>query len=162
MLFVIDAAYLINGLGFEKGKQFITVPSVLGEFLDLSTKILAENAVNEEKLKIIEPKQEFLDKVNASSLSPRLSNADRELCALALELKKEKKSFKVLTDDYSLQNFLSHNKIKFQPVLMEGIQKEAVFEKQCIQCRKKFSFESGMRECDVCGGKIAVKLKFKN
>jgi rRNA maturation endonuclease Nob1 len=161
MIYVIDAAYLINGLSFEEGKEFLTVPGILDEFRDLRTKTLAGNAVNEGKLKSIEPKEEFIEKVNSSTLSARLSEADKELCALALELNSKKKKFKVLTDDYALQNFLSANKISFEPVLMEGIQKKADFEKKCIQCKKKFSFESALQRCDVCGGKITSMMKFK-
>jgi rRNA maturation endonuclease Nob1 len=158
MLYLIDSAFLINGANFTEKDLFITVPLVMDEFKDFNSKTISENALKEGKLSLIEPKQFFLKKVEIDSNSIRLSNTDKQLAALALQLKKEKKLFIAVTDDFSLQNFFSLNKINFVSVMQGEIQKTAKFEFKCSQCGKVFSLKKSV--CDICGGKIIFKMKF--
>ncbi|MBN2126969.1 MAG: hypothetical protein JW703_01090 [Candidatus Diapherotrites archaeon] len=161
MLYIIDAAFLLNGGDFTEGNQFFTVPQVMDEFKDISSRTVSLSALKKGILFLIEPEQSFILKVNESRFAGKLSFADKMLAALALQFKNEKKEFSVFTDDFSLQNFFSINKIKFEPVLRGSIKKTAVFQKKCSSCGKKFSSKSELKKCDVCGSEIQLKTKFK-
>ena len=70
-----------------------------------------DQAIEEGKIKIKEPKEEFIHELNdiisKSGDDLRLSHADKKLLALALDLLNEyDANIKVLTDDYSMQNVL--------------------------------------------------------
>ncbi len=158
MLYLIDAGFLINGADFNSIDEFVTVPSVFNEFKELSFRLMAETALREEKLRIVEPKQFFLKKISNNPNASRLSKPDKDLVAVALEFKKQGKKFVVVTDDFALQNFLTLNNIQFVSVMQGRIKKTIKFEFKCSQCGKKFS--TSKKTCDVCGGKIVSKIKF--
>jgi len=160
MLYIIDAAFLLNGGNFTEGNLFFTVPAVMDEFKDISSKNVSLSALKKRILFLAEPEQEFIQKVNESRFAGKLSPADKSLAALALQFKNEKKEFSVFTDDFSLQNFFSINKINFEPVLRGSIKKTAVFKKKCSSCGKTFTSESSLKKCDVCGSAIELKTKF--
>ena len=65
-------------------------------------------AVENGRLKIFAPSQEFVDKVKASATSVGdsffLSEADKQVLALALEIKARGDNPQIVTDDYSIQN----------------------------------------------------------
>lgn len=158
MIYLIDAAFLINGANFTEKDLFITAPLIMNEFKDFNSKTISNNALNSGKLKLIEPEEFFLNLVEKNPNSVKLSNADKQLAAVALKLKKEKKEFIVVTDDFALQNFLKLNKIKFTSIMQGEINKTAKFQFKCSQCGKKIN--SKKSNCSVCGGKIISKIKF--
>ena len=102
LYYVLDASAFING--FEPKSQFnFTVSLITDEVKDLKSKILLDQAIEEGKIIIKEPKEEFIKELNEtiskSGDDLRLSEADKKLLALALDLKCENENIKVLTDD---------------------------------------------------------------
>ncbi len=135
MLFVLDASALINepNFSFEEKHSYITTRLVVQELKTFETKYLTDNALHHDILKIKNPEEKTLKKieklVKKKGFRP-LSPADVSVIALALELKNSGKNFQVLTDDYSVQNFLKLLKISFSSVIQGEIKKTIEFEKK--------------------------------
>ena len=124
LFYILDASAFING--FEPKSQLnFTVSEITDEVKDLKSKILLDQAIEEGKIIIKEPKEQFFQELNMiiskSGDDLRLSYADKKLLALALDLKSENEKIKVLTDDYSMQNVLKIIDIPYDSIITEGI-----------------------------------------
>jgi UPF0271 protein len=158
LYYVLDASAFING--FEPKGQFnFTVPEITDEVKDLKSKILLNQAIEEGKIIIKEPNQEFVDEldeiISKSGDDLRLSYADKKLLALALELLNDKNtSIKVLTDDYSMQNVLKILDIPYDSIITEGIKGVYNWVKTCEGCKKEFDADYPFDDCEICGSKV--------
>jgi rRNA maturation endonuclease Nob1 len=133
LLILIDAGALINSAAFEfvKSNKYLTTALVDSEIKDFKSRLLVQQAIDSGRLSIEAPKNEFLIKANEklAETNSRISKADISVFALALQLKSEKKKFTVLTDDYSVQNALLREKIKFEGIIRGEIKKPVSFRK---------------------------------
>ncbi len=158
LYYVLDASAFING--FEPKSQFnFTVPEITEEVKDLKSKILLNQAIEEGKIIIKEPNQEFVDEldkiISQSGDDLRLSYADKKLLALALELLNDKDtSIKVLTDDYSMQNVLRILDIPYDSIITEGIKGVYNWVKTCEGCKNEFDADYPFDDCEICGSKV--------
>jgi UPF0271 protein len=157
LYYVLDASAFING--FEPKGQFnFTVSLITDEVKDLKSKILLDQAIEEGKIIIKEPKEEFIEELNEiiskSGDDLRLSEADKKLLALALDLKSENENIKVLTDDYSMQNVLKIIDIPYDSIITEGIKGIYNWVKTCEGCKKEFDADYPFDDCEICGSKV--------
>ena len=158
LYYVLDASAFING--FEpKGPYNFTVSEITDEVKDLKSKILLDQAIEEGKIKIKEPKEEFIHELNdiisKSGDDLRLSHADKKLLALALDLLNEyDANIKVLTDDYSMQNVLKILDIPYDSIITEGIKGVYNWVKTCEGCKREFDADYPFDDCEVCGSKV--------
>ena len=157
LYYVLDASAFING--FEPKGQFnFTVSLITDEVKDLKSKILLDQVIEEGKIIIKEPKDEFIKELNEtiskSGDDLRLSEADKKLLALALDLKSENENIKVLTDDYSMQNVLKILEIPYGSIITEGIKGVYNWVKTCEGCKKEFDADYPFDDCEVCGSKV--------
>ena len=158
LYYVLDASAFING--FEPKTQFnFTVSEITDEVKDLKSKILLDQAIEEGKIIIKEPKEEFIQELNTiisqSGDDLRLSDADKKLLALALDLLNgENENIKVLTDDYSMQNVLKILDIPFGSIITEGIKGVDNWVKTCEGCNKEFDADYPFDDCEICGSKV--------
>ena len=157
LYYVSDASAFING--FEPKSQFnFTVSLITDEVKDLKSKILLDQAIEEGKIIIKEPKEEFIkelnDTISKSGDDLRLSEADKKLLALALDLKCENENIKVLTDDYSMQNVLRILEIPYDSIITEGIKGVYNWVKTCEGCKKEFDADYPFDDCEICGSKV--------
>ncbi len=156
MLFVLDSSALINdpNFSFEEKHQYLTTQAVVNELKSIETSHLIENALHHKMLSIKNPStgtsQKIMDLVAEKGFKP-LAKADVSVLALAQELKEEGLAFQVLTDDYSIQNFLSILKIPFSSIIQGEIRKTISFEKVCPACNKIFSPGFKEKVCSNCG-----------
>ena len=125
LYYVLDASAFING--FEPKSQFnFTVSLITDEVKDLKSKILLDQAIEEGKIIIKEPKEEFIkelnDTISKSGDDLRLSEADKKLLALALDLK--------------------------------GIKGVYNWVKTCEGCKKEFDADYPFDDCEICGSKV--------
>jgi len=160
MLYVLDSSALINNpqFSFEKGMRYACTLEVLEELKSLEVKALAENALKQKLLRVYKPKHKYLKRAQTIAIRNgfrRISKADLSVLALAFQLKEQRRRFVVITDDYSIQNFLEMYKIKFWPAIQGRISETIYFESYCPACMKKFSVLPARKECPNCG----VKLK---
>ena len=157
LFYILDASAFING--FEpKGKFNFTVSEITDEVKDLKSKILLDQAIEDGKIIIKEPKEEFIKELNEiiseSGDDLRLSEADKKLLALALDLRCENENIKVLTDDYSMQNVLKIIDIPYDSIITEGIKGVYNWVKTCQGCKREFDADYPFDDCEVCGSKV--------
>ena len=158
LYYVLDASAFING--FEPKTQFnFTVSEITDEVKDLKSKILLDQAIEEGKIIIKEPKEEFIQELNTiisqSGDDLRLSDADKKLLAWALDLLNgENENIKVLTDDYSMQNVLKILDIPYGSIITEGIKGVYNWVKTCEGCKKEFDADYPFDDCEICGSKV--------
>lgn len=163
MLFLIDSSAVLNDFSFEFKPEhaYITTPIVIGEFRDMRSRLLMENALSQGILSIQEPEKETLEQVESLVRSKgfdRLSKADLSLLALALDLKKQGKEFILITDDYSIQNFAKMLKIHFEAAMRGKIEAVIGFSLFCTGCGKKTFFpDSNAKKCPDCGSSLRRK-----
>ncbi|MFX0031629.1 MAG: NOB1 family endonuclease [Promethearchaeota archaeon] len=116
-------------------------------------------AIESKKLNIKDPKSNFIEIVEENSKITgdlnALSEADKSLIALALELSNSQDNDVILyTNDYSIENLCSKLNLKFSPFYKKGIQKQIIFEVYCPQCHKIYQAENLYKACEVCGTKL--------
>ncbi len=163
MLFVLDASAILNEPNFEfgKGNNYVTTPLVVKEFKSMESRLLVENALRHGLLEVRAPKHVFF--VQAQSLVEehgyRISRADISVIALGLELLAEKREFVVLTDDFSIQNFLGIAGVPYSSVIQGEIRETFSFSKKCPACGKVF--HSSLKKCPDCGVQLKSILKKK-
>ena len=119
-------------------------------------------AVKTGKVKIKMPESKFLDEVKRCSErvgdSLFLSEADKQVLALALELKSHGRKPVIVTDDYSIQNLANSMGIEFKSLSTFGIRFRYLWTLYCPACKREYSPKQRIEFCKVCG----TKLKFKH
>jgi UPF0271 protein len=100
------------------------------------------------------PSKESISKINRISAETgdkdRLSIADKEILALALDINGDaNKEAVIVTDDYSIQNVAHALNIKFENISQPGITKKFKWTYRCSGCGKKF--EENIKTCPICG-----------
>lgn len=162
MLYLIDSSAVLNDFGFEfvPGHKYLTTPLAVGEFRDLRSRHLMENALRQNLLSIEESGKESLESIRESTSKKgftKLSKTDLSILALALDLKKQGKKFILITDDYSIQNFAKILEIPFESAMRGEISKEISFSLSCPSCGKTMPSNSKERKCPVCGSRLKRK-----
>jgi len=163
MLFLLDSSAVLNDFSFQFKEEhsYITTPLAFDELRDLRSRHLALNALQNGLLKIKEPGNEsikLVEKAVAEKGFSRLSKTDISLLALAIDLKGEKKKFRLVSDDYSIQNFCKLLKIPFESVIRGKIKETISFALKCPGCGKMAKKGSKAKQCSVCGTRL-VKVK---
>lgn len=159
IFYILDASAFINGFELETNNNY-TVPEITEEIKDFESKLKLDNSIKEFKLKIKEPEEQYINSLNKitseSGDSLRLSNPDKKLIALALEMK-EKFNVKVISDDYSIQNVLKIVGVPYSGVVTEGIKGVYNWKKVCQGCKKEYSDDYPFDDCEICGSKLFKK-----
>ncbi|MBN2067800.1 MAG: hypothetical protein JW744_05000 [Candidatus Diapherotrites archaeon] len=159
MLYLLDSSAVFNDFSFEFSEKhnYITTPLAVDEFRDMRSRHLMENALQNSLLTIKEPCPESVQlikgKIREKGFS-KLSGTDISLLALALDLKKGKKRFRLVTDDYSIQNFCKLLKIPFESVIRGRIRETISFKLKCPACNKSLKKGSKARKCPDCGSAL--------
>jgi len=127
---VLDSGALIEGAAGEG----VTAPGVA-----LETRVPLT-------VKIIEPKQAFMDRVGRAARETGdldvLSQADKEVLALALQLNAE-----LVSNDYAVQNVASRLGVEWQGT-RGGMEREIEWEWFCPACGRTYGRKQA---CSVCG-----------
>jgi endoribonuclease Nob1 len=160
---VLDTSAFLAGFDpFSLGTEQVTVPKVEEEILRNSMiKMRFETAVESGKVKVKAPTQEFSDsaKAYASKVgdSFKLSEADMQLLALALELKAAGYTPQIVTDDYSIQNVATQMGIGFLALATFGIKRLLEWIRYCPACHKQYPANTKSKECQICGTELKRK-----
>ena len=159
-VYVLDASAIIGGFSSKKFQNYITA-SIISEIKDLKSKLILESAIEDGSIRIMEPEsvdvKNVSDTITKSGDVLRLSNADKNLVALAFKLKRESYDPMVVTDDYSMQNVLKIVDIPYRSVLTKGIKGIYGWVKLCKGCKKEYPPEYDFDECEICGTRIIKK-----
>jgi endoribonuclease Nob1 len=162
---ILDTSAFIAGVdSFSLGDKQFTVPKVEEEIRRNSiVKIRLEIAIESGKLKVKTPTQESATKAEAYTNKVgdtfKLSETDKQLLALALELKDASYTPQIVTDDYSIQNVATQMGIEFLSLTTLGIKRLLEWVRYCPACYKEYSADSKLKECLVCGTELKRKPK---
>jgi len=129
--YLLDSSAILNcfDFSFQPGNEYLMPPKAADECLDLRSRELVQSALQSGLLRLHSPSQASLEsaKARARALGTRLSAADLDVVAVALDLAGEGKPFTTLSDDFSLQNTLKSLKLPFEGVLRGKIRRQKAF-----------------------------------
>jgi len=164
---VLDTSAFLAGFDpFSVNEEQATVPNVEEEIRTNSmTWVRFKTAVENGKLKVKEPSEEFLNRVKASATkvgdSFFLSETDMQILALALELKAAGYNPQVVTDDYSIQNVATQIGIEFVSLATFGIRRLLEWVRYCPACHREYPSDYDFTKCAVCGTALKRKPRRK-
>jgi UPF0271 protein len=155
--YVVDTSVLYYGKDLPEGYECIITPGVvrelnreeMGERLEmlLATKIRISSPTDR-SMKIVS------DAAEKTGDSRRLSETDKELLGLALDL-----GYELISDDYSIQNLARVLGVPCRGMDQKGIAEIFEWQAKCKGCGKVFPAD--VRVCDVCGTETKVRRKKK-
>jgi UPF0271 protein len=153
--YVLDASAFIYGIA--PGGEMETVPAVYAEVKDERSRLKLELM---EDLKVIEPDSRYVSRVAEAACETgddqRISRADGDLLALALQEKEAGKDTVLMTDDYAVQNVARRLGIRAVALRQKKSRSSVAWEKRCTGCGR--SFADG-EDCPVCGSPLRLKKR---
>lgn len=155
--FVLDTSVLYYGKDLPEGYECFITPGVVRE---LNREEMGERLemLLATKVRVLSPGVRSLQRVNREAErtgdSRRLSETDKELLALALDL-----GYELISDDYSIQNLARVLGVPCRGMDQKGIAEVFEWQARCRGCGKMFSAD--VRVCDVCGSGTKVRRKRK-
>jgi UPF0271 protein len=164
-VFVIDTSALLSGKSLYDAKlTLVTTPGVSEELRPGGRDFHTFEVLKELGLTIHAPSPESVAFVKKTAQKTgddrRLSAADIEVIALALDInKKPNNEAIILSDDYSIQNIASTLNINFQVILQKGITKKFKWVSRCPGCGKQF--HETKKICPICGTETKSSLVHK-
>jgi len=161
-VYILDTSVIMSGKPINLDTNMVTTSSVSKEFSPGGKDYRNFQFLIEKGLKIQDPTKESMKQIKDISTKTgdkeRLSQADKEILALALDVNKDDEAI-ILTDDYSIQNVAQELKIKFEPVSKRGITKKFKWTYQCRGCGKKF--KENINTCPICGSSIKYTISHR-
>jgi UPF0271 protein len=154
---VLDTSVLYYGKDLPEGFELVITPGVVRELNkeDMGQRLELLLAT---RVRVSSPSEKSLKKVEAEAErtgdSRRLSQTDREIIALAIDL-----GYEIVSDDYSIQNIASAMGLQFRGLDQKGIRDVFEWQAKCVGCGK--FFPADVRVCDVCGSETRTKRKRK-
>ena len=147
---------------FKVREEQVVPPMVVEEVKRNAITLLRfSTAVESKRLKIFAPAQEFINDVGASATnlgdSFFLSDTDKQVLALALQIKAEGNIPKIVTDDYSIQNVATQLGLGFVSLSTFGIRRLLTWVRYCPACHRKYSANCKATECRICGTELKRK-----
>src|SRR5438309_8295889 len=118
--------------------------------------------VNKEKGKVSlrVPSPRAFESVEAESTKPgekgHVSQADREVVALALDLKQDGQDPVILSDDYAVQNMAEHLHLSYGSLANFGIAHKFDWIMYCPACHRRST--GSEKTCRVCGTELKRKV----
>jgi len=164
-IIIIDTSAIFSGkqLNFEN-KKIITIENLKKEIKAGGKDYRNFQYLIEKGLIFYKPSKEskeYIDEISKKTGDyGRLSEIDKEILALALDIKKQDEEPVILTDDYSIQNMAEELKIKYENISQKGITKKYKWICKCKGCGKKY--KDNINICLICGSetkKIIIKDK---
>ncbi|MCW4020455.1 MAG: ribonuclease VapC [Candidatus Bathyarchaeota archaeon] len=165
---VLDTSAFIAGFNPSAvDGDIYSVPAVGEELSEGSLAKLRFNAAVEgRRLKVWEPSPHYLNRVKESSKEIGdilfLSEADKHILALALQLKADGCTPTIATDDYSIQNVARKIEVGFAPLTTFGIRFHLHWLLYCPACRKKYPSDYSHEQCEICGTRLKRKPTSKS
>jgi len=163
--FIIDTSAILSGKPINlDNANMSTTPGVSEELKPGGRDYRTFQLLQEKGLIIQSPSKESVNKINKTAEETgdkeRLSTADIEILALALDINKDvNKETIILTDDYSIQNVANTLNIKFQSFSQRGITKKFKWMYRCPGCGKRF--KESIKICPICGSETKISISHK-
>lgn len=165
---VLDTSAFLAGFDpFSVNEEQVTAPKVEEELRTKSmTRVRFTAAIENSKLIVKYPSAHMLEKVEACATAVGdtyfLSETDKQLLAIALELKALGRQAQIVTDDYSIQNVATQFGIEFTSLATFGIRRVLEWIRYCPACRREYPANCVSANCIVCGTELKRKPRKKN
>jgi UPF0271 protein len=164
---VLDTSAILSGFALHMSDTTLfTTPEVLNELqggrLDSSAQV---PLINEASIRILTPDEASMRRVNEvtdASGEASLSDTDRSLIALAIELRNDGYDPVLVTDDYALQNSAAMLNLRFQPYAEKGIVNRYKWRLVCPGCFREYKFSNSIETCPVCGTRLKRRVRASN
>lgn len=153
--YVLDTSVLYYGKDLPQGFECVITPGVVKE---LNREGMSERLelLMATRVRVSSPSDRSLRRVGEEAErtgdSRRLSETDKELLALSLDL-----GYELLTDDYSIQNLARVLGVPARGFDQKGIAEVFEWQAKCRGCGKLFPAD--VRVCDVCGSETRTRRK---
>jgi UPF0271 protein len=155
-LIILDTAVFLQGASFSRKDIDVAVPEeVITEVKSRVPKLRLEQLIAQGSLQIrgatktgIEEAKQFAEETGDLQ---NLSSADIGVIALACEQKKLGIEPIVYTGDYSIQNVLKSQGVKFKSIANDGIKQTIKWVFKCEACESKFKKQPEGNTCPDCG-----------
>jgi endoribonuclease Nob1 len=158
---LLDTSAFIQGYNMSPEEDYYTVPEVLDEIREELGRMRYEGAKASGKLRQMQPEERWVKeleaKARASGEAHKLSTTDKQLLALALQLKTDDDVPTIVSDDYSVQNMASRLGLRFVAQVTRGIKKVYEWSIYCPGCRKRFDSPQEDNVCPICGTELKRK-----
>jgi UPF0271 protein len=165
IFYILDTSAILSGkpISLDNAKM-VTTPAVSTELKPGGRDYRIFQLLQEKGLIIQSPsglsENEISETAQKTGDMDRLSTADIEVLALALDINKNSnREAIILTDDYSMQNVASTLRIKFQAISQEGITKKFKWVYRCPGCGKRF--KESIKICPICGTETKISVNRK-
>jgi UPF0271 protein len=149
---------------YEHFKHMVTSPKIEAEFNPGGRDYAVFQYLKERGLQIMVPSrrsEEIIENIAfGNGESDRLSGADKELLALALDLKQQGKNPILISDDYAMQNLAAILTLRCQSISQHGITNKFKWERRCRGCGRQV--EPQMTQCPICGSSVVHVVKKKS
>lgn len=166
MVILDTPAFLAGFDPFSVSEDQVTTPRVESEIRSnrmIQTRVQA--AVDNGRLMVREPSEEFMRIVetSASSLGDAffLSETDKQILALAVEIKASARDPQIVTDDYSIQNVATKLGIDYVPLATFGIRRLLEWMRYCPACHREYPADCRLTQCAICGTELKRKPRKK-
>jgi UPF0271 protein len=159
---VLDTSAFLAGYDpFASKDEQVTVPKVEEEILRNSMiKMRFQTAVESGIVKIKAPSKDYaIGAAIRVGDSFKLSETDKQLLSLAVELKEQGSAPQIRTDDYSIQNVAKELGIESIALGTYGIKRLLEWVRYCPACFKQYPADSKCKDCQVCGTELKRKPK---
>jgi len=152
---LVDTSAILSGKPINlDGVLMATTPAISSELKPGGRDYRNFVFLQEKEVDVLSPSKKSINKIEyiaeKTGDMTRLSSADIEILALAIDINKDtQKEAIILTDDYSIQNIANILNIKFQSFSQKGITKKFKWQSRCPGCGKRFN--KSIKICPVCG-----------
>ena len=162
-IFILDTSAILSGKTIAPDDTIlVTTEGVSNELQPGGRDYRAFLFLQERGLAINSPSKEAIKRIHQIATETgdisRLSKADIEVLALALDINQEKEAI-VITDDYSIQNVAHALNINFKSISQDGITKSFKWTYRCSGCGKKFN--ENIKTCPICGALTKTIISHK-
>lgn len=160
---ILDTSAILNGAWSAHAATAVTPPGVAGEFTPGGRTWAQYERLVAAGMKIEAPNPEVMEatRQEAKKLGEtRLSEPDLETAALAAQKTRAGERVRVVTDDYSLQNLLTHLGLPWQGAREKGIQQIRRYRLRCTGCGRWFDPQGSQKAgspCPICGSPVERK-----
>lgn len=161
---VLDTSAFIMGYNPSKPGEAFSVTAVEDELLEGTMPHLRFQMFKDKGDLIIREPTAAARKIIGESVShlgelSYVSQADREILALALDLKMENREPVIVSDDYAIQNLAEHLKLNYRSLANYGILHKFEWIMYCPACQRKY--KPPLKKCTFCGTLLKRKVLSK-
>ena len=154
---VLDTSAFFMGYDpLSIGEEQFTTQSLIDELsYETAASLRFKIAIETGKIKLRIPSHKSLREIEEASSKlgdfSSLSEVDKEVLALALELKESGFSPVLVSDDYAVQNVADQLGLEYASLSTFGIRYRFQWILYCPACHRRFPPTPPLKACNVCG-----------